>query len=465
MHVKVELNGFLAKSEALGVAKPESGPAVIFDVRTKRLDVTRDFTKQLRAQERKVLQAVSALGTQLAPHEYTKASREDEYHNALELLQAALLTLNMKPQGAGEAQKGDYAQMVEAYTTMEDLLSVDRILTGYELSGSETPPSTHHGKKPTTIKLEDPEMKLPDSVQFSVVLSQHLTKFITSLSDLPMDAPDALVPFAALEMLIAKAKSATTEMELTLAVDDFETQKTLQNQLATALNAAKRSLGSEQKIRKVDKDKMVKDTEAKVAEQVRLEQEGRDSRGAAALLHAKHAKAFSAPWKDAGHPEVRVVQFTGLEGEIFTKKNADPFAEPFICKGYMVDPASALGKTMVSWKTAFALNAEKKGQDKCQAPMTSVHHVDDTSLLLKTVFPEKYHVKHLLPSVEKMCEHVFMYGYSENMTSYDFEPGALGCTRWVHSGSVAMLLVPAVDLAMNLAKVQKIGQHRHCGLD
>ena len=111
---------------------------------------------------------------------------------------------------------------------------------------------------------------------------------------------------------------------------------------------------------------------------------------------------------------------------------------------------------MVSWKTAFALNAEKKGQDKCQAPMTSVHHVDDTSLLLKTVFPEKHHVKHLLPSVEKMCEHVFMYGYSENMTSYDFEPGALGCTRWVHSGSVAMLLVPAVDLAMNLAKVQKI---------
>jgi hypothetical protein len=239
-------------------------------------------------------------------------------------------------------------------------------------------------------------------------------------------------------------------------LDDFETQKTLQNQLATALNAAKRSLGSEQKTRKVEKDKMVKDTEAKVAEQVRLEQEGRDSRGAAALLHAKHAKAFSAPWKDAGHPEVRVVQFKALEGEIFTKKCADPFAEPFICKGYMVDPESALGKTMVSWKTAFSLKAEKKGQDKCQAPMTSVHHVDDTSLLLKAVFPEKYHVKHLLPSVEKMCEHVFMYGYSENMTSYDFEPGALGCTRWVHSGSVAMLLVPAVDLAMNLAKVQKI---------
>ena len=64
---------------------------------SKRGNFIRTGIRDLRAQEKKLVQAAALLTSTLKQHVYTKESEEFEYHAAVERLQVCMLLLGMKP--------------------------------------------------------------------------------------------------------------------------------------------------------------------------------------------------------------------------------------------------------------------------------------------------------------------------------------------------------------------------------
>ena len=97
-------------------APPKSEP---FDLASKRSSIHRTCMRELKAQEKKLMQTAAALAVSLQAHKHNyTGSSEIEYHSAVERLQVVLLMLGLKPTAEAGAEAAEGALDYNALTPL-----------------------------------------------------------------------------------------------------------------------------------------------------------------------------------------------------------------------------------------------------------------------------------------------------------------------------------------------------------
>ena len=292
---------------------------------------------------------------------------------------------------------------------------------------------------------------------FTVQAMQHQAALKAALAQvkmLPIEAPDELMSWTQLEENCLKIK----EVDSALALEDlssvFERQKTLQEQLRTAIKTPTTSLrrvvnAREQAVKKKEAaDKALEEKKKQEAIALKI----LDAKAEKQYLEAR--KQFSVNFINAGHAEGKVVvgdddAKKAKEASDTSKRFDKPFKLASTCVAVkeLLENAS-MSSMLTSWLSTINKPAKDASQQKVEA-MTTMQHalsIAQGQPLVRGLCDKYFDTIAVPEDLKETADKVHLFGYKETYIRHWCEPDALGSFRIITSGQLIVYAVNGSEM-------------------
>ena len=247
--------GPASKSAQNFTVAPFSGKAAggVFDLRTTKLAMHRAWQKEIGQAEKKISGMVVQLGDTL--FDALRADAVDEYDTALECLQMALLFLGSEASPVSTADAGYSIVPVKAgasYHNTGFAAFVEHIVPKLHLGGSvEQDDEQADESFASLLRKEAKEESEKDAGEQGFAKdeakeddmlwkgSKHLRRFVSSVTDLPVEDVVETLTAADMTLLADSIKALSTEDGLHETTEKYEAQKTRVDQMWNAMKNGK----------------------------------------------------------------------------------------------------------------------------------------------------------------------------------------------------------------------------------